>query len=103
MTRITVVRISPDGLSQKRWVFDYNDNPYWLGKLSALVLAAFHTESRPSKRHKFAEGPLRGRYERISQRRSGMVAEEVEIPPDVAEEALATFRSQVVVSKQPSP
>lgn len=102
MTRITVVRISPDGLSQRRWLFDYQDNPYWLGKLSALVLYGFHTEARPSKRHKFAEGPLRGQYERISHRRSGMTAEEVEIPSDVAEEALATFRSQVIVSKQPS-
>ena len=89
--RYPVDRTSDDGLQTTIWEFQLLEN---IGRTPKLVVDAYMTGTRPSKRHKFQ---WTAKYVRGMRNRSDLKAEQVPLPDDVKAEALQLVMQSITI------
>jgi hypothetical protein len=96
MAIIEIERVESDSLSRQVWVFHviagYGSSPVF------LRAEYYGKEERASKRHKWEKNPGT-RYTSFDDRpyNSGIKAEDVPLPNDVAGEAISRFTQSIIV------
>lgn len=92
MHDVTIIRTSPDSLSQEVWGFEVID--------FQIVLDSYKVETRATKKHKFALDNRAMFYNRLNLRDSTVKVGKVPLPEDVAKDALQQVISNFTVVKE---